>query len=934
MLKIGICLYINALICISRVQTYTNPNGVHIKKLEFFQCNEQCAQKDGQSCWGPGPEECVSCKKYKLDNYCIDNCTSINLPGLPSTVLAFEADNRTCKRCHQECLLGCTGTEARDCWECKTVSDGLYCVSECPSNKYNNNGICEECHKSCVDGCTGPSDKFGPGGCNSCGKFVLTLSNNIQSTSESKTNQQVAYGAVEQNLFQAHCIGQDEPCPDGFYQEYLGRHVEGLFNSSYGKPVCRKCHHRCTSCTAMGTHISVCECAKYEAGEQCEDYCPRDYFPDEQRRHCVKCSPECNGCFGPTEADCINCRVYRIYHNSQPSTSSESAMLVIEDQSSPVDTSSKQPGIKFNCTAHCPPDKPHRISESNTADPYCSEVPGIENPHIMLNMSSTYILIAVILSISVMACRFVYRCQLEKQKDKTMKLSMLLTGNEDVEPLTPSNVKPNLSTMQSIKETELRIGRQLGEGFGGKVFQGFWHPEESEKWKCRGKPLPVAIKVLRDNGQSNINKDFLNEAYMMATLNHPNLVSLMAICNTSKNLMLITPLMPFGCLLEYVRLHKNEIGAKNLLEWCKQIARGMAYLEEKGVVHRDLALRNVLLQTPCKALISDFGLAKLLDLGQSEYHGGGRFPIKWLAPECILERKFTHKSDVWAFGVTVWELLTFGGRPFDEYNIQDVPLAIEKGARLPQPKYMSAEVYKVIYACWFYNADDRPDFKDLAQNFVKFARDPERYLICKTKGIDYSLKQQQAAQLAATLKLGGSRKPSWSACWVGQLGAGETEYISADEALSSDDDINSPMTAPISAQPDLTPSTHNRLNEMFRFDMHRNQPTHTSQYIASDHDLLHNKEQHEFADNNDINRHHHHHHQLIHHQHTHHQLADINNNNLMPTDDNANYRPLSMNPRLNSDCTHWPMKSTFSTHSLSKSHFFNNNSKSIAYKLY
>lgn len=136
----------------------------------------------------------------------------------------------------------------------------------------------------------------------------------------------------------------------------------------------------------------------------------------------------------------------------------------------------------------------------------------------------------------------------------------------------------------------------------------------------------------------------------MASVDHPNLLRLLAVCMTSE-MMLVTQLMPAGCLLHYVKQHRHNIGSKFLLSWCHQIAKGMAYLEEKRLVHRDLAARNVLLQPGNVVKITDFGLAKLLDVNEEVYKaGGGKMPIKWLALECIQHRIFTHKSDVWAFG--------------------------------------------------------------------------------------------------------------------------------------------------------------------------------------------------------------------------------------------------------------------------------------------
>jgi len=185
-----------------------------------------------------------------------------------------------------------------------------------------------------------------------------------------------------------------------------------------------------------------------------------------------------------------------------------------------------------------------------------------------------------------------------------------------------------------------------------------------------------------------------------------------------------------GCLLDYVRNNRERIGSKDFLKWCTQIARGMSYLEEKRLVHRDLAARNVLVQTPHCVKITDFGLAKLLDINEDEYKAaGGKMPIKWLALECIQHRIFTHKSDVWAFGVTVWELLTYGGRPYENVPAREVPDLLEKGERLNQPNICTIEVYMIMIKCWMLDAESRPGFKELADEFTKMARDPGRYLV-------------------------------------------------------------------------------------------------------------------------------------------------------------------------------------------------------------
>lgn len=302
-------------------------------------------------------------------------------------------------------------------------------------------------------------------------------------------------------------------------------------------------------------------------------------------------------------------------------------------------------------------------------------------------------------------------------------MSKVLAGCEDSEPLRPSNVGPNLTKLRIIKEAELRRGGVLGMGAFGKVYKGVWVPE-GENVK-----IPVAIKVLMELSSSESSKEFLDEAYIMCSVEHPNLLKLHAVCMTQQ-MMLITQLMPLGCLLDYVRNNKDKIGSKALLNWSTQIARGMSYLEERRLVHRDLAARNVLVQTPSCIKITDFGLAKLLDFDSDSYRAaGGKMPIKWLALECIRHRVFTSKSDVWAFGVTIWELLTYGARPYENIAAKDVPDLIEVGHKLPQPDICSLDVYCILLSCWVLDADARPTFKQLAETFAEKARDPGRYLV-------------------------------------------------------------------------------------------------------------------------------------------------------------------------------------------------------------
>ncbi|XP_063768804.1 melanoma receptor tyrosine-protein kinase-like isoform X2 [Eleginops maclovinus] len=327
------------------------------------------------------------------------------------------------------------------------------------------------------------------------------------------------------------------------------------------------------------------------------------------------------------------------------------------------------------------------------------------------------LLVVVIVSLVVFV---VLRRRQIRRKRTTRRL---LQERELVEPLTPSGVAPNQALLRILKEMEFKKIRVLGSGAFGTVFKGLWIPEGEDV------RIPVAIKVLREATSPKANKDILDEAYVMASVEHPHVSRLLGICLTS-SVQLVTQLMPFGCLLDYVRLHREQVGGQWLLNWCVQIAKGMNYLEERHLVHRDLAARNVLVKNPNHVKITDFGLAKLLTADEKEYHAdGGKVPIKWMALESILQWKYTHQSDVWSYGVTVWELMTFGSKPYDGIPASEISSVLERGERLPHPPICTIDVYMIMVKCWMIDPCSRPRFRELIVEFSKMARDPPRYLV-------------------------------------------------------------------------------------------------------------------------------------------------------------------------------------------------------------
>ncbi|XP_015231477.1 PREDICTED: receptor tyrosine-protein kinase erbB-2 [Cyprinodon variegatus] len=462
---------------------------------------------------------------------------------------------------------------------------------------------------------------------------------------------------------------------------------------------------QCVSCKLFqrGT-VCVEQCAVYEGT-------PREYFDGSM---CIACHAECrpmNGsatCQGPGADDCTECLHY------------QDERFCVERCPSGVKENQQTVWKYGNATGHCLPCNTNCTLSCTTKDERGCPVEIKAGSGTTIAAVVTGLLLVIILGAMLY---FYLRRQKKLKRKETVR--MYLQEQELVEPLTPSGASPNQAQMRILKETELKKLRPLGAGAFGTVYKGVWAPE-GEHVK-----IPVAIKVLRENASPKGNKDILDEAYVMASVTSPYVCRLLGICLTSA-VQLVTQLMPYGCLLDYVRENVDRIGSQVLLNWCVQIAKGMSYLEDIRLVHRDLAARNVLVKNPNHVKITDFGLARLLDIDETEYHAdGGKVPIKWMALESILHRRFTHQSDVWSYGVTVWELMTFGSKPYDTIAARDIPDLLEGGERLPQPPICTIDVYMIMVKCWMIDPDSRPKFKELVYDFSTMARDPSRFVVIK-----------------------------------------------------------------------------------------------------------------------------------------------------------------------------------------------------------
>uniref|UniRef100_A0A6Q2X9S2 Receptor protein-tyrosine kinase n=1 Tax=Esox lucius TaxID=8010 RepID=A0A6Q2X9S2_ESOLU len=479
----------------------------------------------------------------------------------------------------------------------------------------------------------------------------------------------------------------------------------------------RTCHPLCIDgCWGPGPTQCVA-CSKFQRGKECVVECniyegTQREFVDITKRVCGACHPECrpiNGsisCHGPGAHQCTEC-----LHHQDVGFCVEKCPSGLKEDQHTVWKYSNDTGHCLTCDTNC------TLSCNQKDDRGCPIHPKSGPGTSIAAAVGGVVLFLILLGL------LVFYLQRQKRLKRKETMRRILQEHELVEPLTPSGALPNQAQMRILKETELKKLRVLGSGAFGTVYKGAWAPD-GENVK-----IPVAIKVLRENTSPKANKEILDEAYVMAGVASPYVCRLLGICLTS-TVQLVTQLMPYGCLLDYVRENKDHIGSQYLLNWCVQIAKGMSYLEEVRLVHRDLAARNVLVKNPNHVKITDFGLARLLDIDETEYHAdGGKVPIKWMALESILHRKFTHQSDVWSYGVTVWELMTFGAKPYDLIPARDIPELLEGGERLPQPLICTIDVYMIMVKCWMIDPESRPKFKELVTEFSVMARDPPRYVV-------------------------------------------------------------------------------------------------------------------------------------------------------------------------------------------------------------
>ncbi|XP_068196149.1 tyrosine-protein kinase Lyn isoform X2 [Antennarius striatus] len=271
--------------------------------------------------------------------------------------------------------------------------------------------------------------------------------------------------------------------------------------------------------------------------------------------------------------------------------------------------------------------------------------------------------------------------------------------------MKPKAQKPWEKDAWEISKDSITMVNKLGAGQFGEVWMAYYNNQTK-----------VAVKTLKP-GTMTV-EAFMEEANIMKTLQHDRLVRLYAVVTKTEPIYIITEFMANGSLLDFL---KTGIGCKlqlpKLIDFSAQIAEGMAYLEKRNYIHRDLRAANVLVSESLLCKIADFGLARVIEDDEYSAREGAKFPIKWTAPEAINYGSFTIKSDMWSFGVLLYEIITYGKIPYPGMTKGEVMSSLQRGYRMPRPDNCPTELYEMMMSCWRNMPEDRPTF-DYIQSFL------------------------------------------------------------------------------------------------------------------------------------------------------------------------------------------------------------------------
>ncbi|XP_072716347.1 tyrosine-protein kinase Fer isoform X6 [Mycteria americana] len=300
------------------------------------------------------------------------------------------------------------------------------------------------------------------------------------------------------------------------------------------------------------------------------------------------------------------------------------------------------------------------------------------------------------------------RCSEAKFAAQKELLEQKVQENDGKEPPPVVNYEEDARSVTSmdkkwvLNHEDVTLGELLGKGNFGEVYKGTLKDK-----------TPVAVKTCKEDLPQELKIKFLSEARILKQYDHPNIVKLIGVCTQRQPIYIVMELVPGGDFLSFLRKKKDELKTKQLVKFSLDAASGMAYLESKNCIHRDLAARNCLVGESNILKISDFGMSRQEDDGVYSSSGLKQIPIKWTAPEALNYGRYTSESDVWSFGILLWETFSLGVCPYPGMTNQQAREQVEKGYRMSAPQKCPEEIYKIMQRCWDYKPENRPKFSEI-----------------------------------------------------------------------------------------------------------------------------------------------------------------------------------------------------------------------------
>ncbi|XP_063305002.1 tyrosine-protein kinase Fes/Fps [Pelobates fuscus] len=264
-----------------------------------------------------------------------------------------------------------------------------------------------------------------------------------------------------------------------------------------------------------------------------------------------------------------------------------------------------------------------------------------------------------------------------------------------------------------LEHEDVILGERIGRGNFGEVYSGRLNADNT----------PVAVKTCKETLPPDLKDKFLQEARILKQYSHPNIVKLIGVCTQKQPIYIVMELVQGGDFLTFLRNDCPKLKVKDLIRMVENAAAGMEYLESKHCIHRDLAARNCLVTEKNVLKISDFGMSREEEDGVYASTGGMKqIPVKWTAPEALNYGRYTSESDVWSFGILLWEAFTLGAVPYATMTNQQTREAIEQGIRLQSPEMCPEEIYKLMMQCWEYDPRKRPSFSVVHQELFSIRK--------------------------------------------------------------------------------------------------------------------------------------------------------------------------------------------------------------------